>query len=57
MTLEKMHNNPNTNEQLYYRTVFDNLYPNCDNLIPCFWLPKFIKNAHDSSVRTLNIYK
>ena len=57
MTLEKMHNNPSTNEQLYYRTVFDNLYPNCDNLIPYFWMPKFIKNAHDSSARTLNIYK
>lgn len=57
MTLEKIHNNPNTNEQLYYRTVFNNLYPKCDNLIPYFWMPKFIKNAHDSSARTLKIYK
>ena len=57
LNLNKMHNNPITKEQIYYRNIFDKLYPNCNNLIPYFWMPKFIKNAHDSSARTLNIYK
>ena len=52
-----IHNQPLTNEQMYYRSIFNKLYPKCDKLIPYFWMPKFIKNAHDSSARTLNIYK
>jgi asparagine synthase (glutamine-hydrolysing) len=52
-----IHNHPLTNEQMYYRNKFDILYPNCENLIPYFWMPKFIKGAHDSSARTLNVYK
>ena len=52
-----IHNYPLTKEQIYYRSIFNKLYPKCDNLIPYFWMPKFIKNAHDSSARTLNIYK
>lgn len=52
-----IHNKPNTKEQMYYRNIFNELYPNCDNLIPYFWMPKFIENASDSSARTLNIYK
>jgi len=46
---------PKTNEQKYYRTIFDNLYPNCSNIIPYFWMPKFI-DATDASARTLPIY-
>ncbi len=52
-----IHNQPLTKEQMYYRSIFNKLYPKCDKLIPYFWMPKFIKNAHDSSARTLNIYK
>lgn len=47
---------PQTKEQYYYRTLFDTAYPNCENVIPYFWMPRFI-NATDASARTLNIYK
>ena len=47
---------PTTNEQIYYRTLFDHYYPNCENVIPYFWMPRFVK-ANDASARTLNIYK
>jgi asparagine synthase (glutamine-hydrolysing) len=42
-------------EQLYYRTIFDNLYPGQDHLIPYFWMPKYV-DATDSSARSLDIY-
>lgn len=47
---------PQTMEQYYYRTIFDSAYPNCQNILPYFWMPRFI-NATDASARTLNIYK
>lgn len=47
---------PQTKEQYYYRTIFDNAYPHCENVIPYFWMPRFI-NSSDASARTLNIYK
>lgn len=49
-------NTPETFEQLHYRKIFERLYPNCDSLIPYFWMPRFV-DATDSSARTLNIYK
>ena len=48
-------NTPTTNEQIYYRTIFQELYPNLDNIIPYLWMPKYI-NAVDPSARTLSIY-
>jgi asparagine synthase (glutamine-hydrolysing) len=49
-------NTPTTNEQRYYRKIFQELYPNLDNIIPYFWMPKYI-DAVDPSARTLSIYK
>jgi len=49
-------NKPNTLEQLHYRQIFEEKYPNCDTIIPYFWMPRFV-NATDSSARTLNIYQ
>jgi len=49
-------NKPNTLEQLHYRKIFEEIYPNCDTIIPYFWMPRFV-NATDSSARTLNIYQ
>jgi len=51
-----IHNSPETLEQLYYRTIFENYYPDQGEIIPYFWMPKYI-NATDSSARTLDIYK
>ena len=49
------HNPPETMEQLYYRTIFENFYKDQAHLIPYFWMPKYI-DATDSSARTLEIY-
>ena len=49
------HNSPQTQEQLYYRTLFELFYPNRGYIIPYFWMPKYIE-ANDSSARTLDIY-
>jgi asparagine synthase (glutamine-hydrolysing) len=50
-----MHNSPETMEQLYYRTIFEQLYPDQEHLIPYFWMPKYV-DATDSSARSLDIY-
>lgn len=50
------HNKPLTNEQIYYRNIFNLYYNNLENTTPYFWMPKFVK-ATDSSARTLDIYK
>ena len=47
---------PKTKEQIYYRSLFEQYYPNCENVVPYFWMPRFI-DACDASARTLNIYK
>lgn len=46
---------PSTREQKYYKYLFDKYYPNCEGLIPRYWMPRFI-DATDSSARTLSIY-
>ena len=50
------HNPPTTNEQFYYRTIFESYYPNMENIIQYFWMPKFV-DAEDSSATTLDVYK
>lgn len=42
-------------EKKYYKQIFDKLYPNCDHIVPYFWMPKYT-NATDPSARTLDIY-
>ena len=49
------HNPPQTKEQIYYRELFEWFYPNTANVIPHFWMPRFV-DAKDSSARTLDIY-
>jgi len=44
------------NEKLYYKSVFDRLYPNCQHILPYYWMPKYIE-ASDPSARTLRIYR
>ena len=51
------YNIPKTKEQQYYRSIFDKYFPKpCETLIPYFWMPKFVDNAHDASARTLQLY-
>jgi asparagine synthase (glutamine-hydrolysing) len=42
-------------EKIYYKKIFDELYPNCSHILPYFWMPKYT-NATDPSARTLTIY-
>ena len=51
---EKYKNPPITLEQKYYRDMYE-LYFNGKNVIPYFWMPKFIE-ATDASARTLSVY-
>ena len=48
-------NKPTTKEQLYYRELFSSHYPNNEDVIPYFWMPKYC-DATDSSARTLQVY-
>ena len=54
-----LHNKPKTLEQLYYRDIFEKLFPKlgAEKVIPYFWMPNFVKNATDASARTLDVYK
>jgi len=47
---------PQTLEQIYYRTIFEENYAGLGHIIPYFWMPKYV-DATDSSARTLSIYK
>jgi len=55
LNVQYNHNPPQTLEQLYYRSIFENYYPNLGYIIPYYWMPKYV-NASDSSARTLDIY-
>jgi len=46
---------PKTSEQYYYRKIFESHYNGCGNIIPYFWMPKYVE-ANDASARSLNIY-
>lgn len=48
-------NLPITREQQYYREIYDSLYPNTADIVPYFWMPKYV-NTTDSSARTLSFY-
>lgn len=49
------HNTPITQEQIYYRKIYEEYYPNTANCIPYFWMPKYV-DTDDCSARTLDIY-
>jgi len=43
-------------EKYYYKQIFDNEFPNCDKIVPYFWMPKYT-DATDPSARTLTFYE
>jgi len=50
------HNPPKTEEALWYRTVFEQIYGKAaTKLIPRMWMPRWIATATDPSARTLNL--
>ena len=44
-----------TAEKEYYKRLFDSFFPNCANILPYFWMPKYT-DAEDPSARTLAFY-
>ncbi len=42
-------------EKIYYKKIFNKLYPESLNIVPYFWMPKYT-DATDPSARTLQIY-
>lgn len=49
------HLTPTTAEQFYYRYIFEENYRGHGQILPYFWMPKFV-DAKDASARTLAIY-
>lgn len=45
---------PVSTESTYYRHVFDESYPNCETLVPHYWLPSWVITS-EPSARTLNL--
>ena len=54
--LKTEHNIPYDKESYYYRTVFERLYPGCEQTIPYFWRHPFCEEK-DPSARLLTCYK
>jgi asparagine synthase (glutamine-hydrolysing) len=42
-------------EKKYYKFLFNSYYKDTDNIIPYYWMPRYV-NATDASARTLDIY-
>lgn len=50
-------NKPQTTEALYFRRIFNNIYPDRDNIISGYWLPRFQKEVVlDPSATVLKSY-
>lgn len=49
-------NKPQLAESLYYRNIYDEHFPECEKLIPYYWLPKWSGDISDPSARMLNVY-
>jgi asparagine synthase (glutamine-hydrolysing) len=47
-----IHNTPQTKEQRYYRMLFEEDYAHCGEIVPYFWMPKWV-NTTDPSARTI----
>jgi asparagine synthase (glutamine-hydrolysing) len=48
---------PRTAEEYYYRSFFDNYYPDASKVnVPYRWMPKWSPETTDPSARTLNVY-
>ena len=42
-------------EKIYYKDIFKKFFPNCEHILPYFWMPKYT-NSSDPSARTLTFY-
>jgi asparagine synthase (glutamine-hydrolysing) len=51
-TIKKQHHD----EKKYYKTIFYNYFQGHEDVVPYYWMPRFVK-ATDASARTLDIYQ
>ena len=51
-TIQKKHED----EKKYYKSIFHNFFKGHYDVVPYYWMPRFVK-ASDASARTLDIYK
>jgi asparagine synthase (glutamine-hydrolysing) len=55
--MKNAHTNlPKTAEQFYYRSIFESYYGGHGEVVPYFWMPKYV-DATDASARTLATYQ
>lgn len=54
--LTNIKNPPLTVEAMYYRNIFRKLFPNCDHVIPKYWLPRWSGQTSEPSARVLKNY-
>jgi asparagine synthase (glutamine-hydrolysing) len=43
-------------EKYYYKQIFNSFFPNCESIVPYFWMPRYT-DATDPSARTLTFYE
>ena len=43
-------------EKYYYKKLFLEFFPDCESILPYYWMPKYV-SASDPSARTLDIYE
>jgi len=48
---------PYNEELYYYRKIFEKHYPDCELVLPYFWLPKWSGNILEASARVLKVYQ
>jgi asparagine synthase (glutamine-hydrolysing) len=48
---------PYNEELYYYRKIFDKHYPDCELVLPYYWLPKWSGKITEASARVLKVYQ
>lgn len=48
---------PYNEELYYYRKLFEEHYPECELILPYFWLPRWSGNITEASARVLSVYQ
>lgn len=43
-------NPPKTKEQMFYRTLFEKFYPGAEEIVPYFWMPKYVNTDECSAL-------
>ena len=51
----EQHEDMERNEKKYYKDTFNSYYPNMEQIIPYYWMPRYC-SASSSSARTLDFY-